>query len=142
MEIEALVLKLQPEDALATGAITCRKIPTLRHKSWDNPMERCLPVVHFFAKLADTCRSLRNCREVVNCSRQIVTEEPENYATGWKIVDGNVEEDFVGDDTKRVHYVMVILHVMLVLIVMVLLELCGCRILIRMIMVLLFPSLS
>ena len=99
MEIEALILELQPEDALATCTIARRKISTLRHEPGDNPMERCLPVVHFFTKFTDSRRPLRDRREVVNCPRQIIAKKPENNASDRLFVDGNVEKDFVGDDT-------------------------------------------
>ena len=39
-EIEVLVFKLHAVDRFATGAVSAGEISTLRHKAWNNPVER------------------------------------------------------------------------------------------------------
>lgn len=78
---ETLILELRAIDRLTTEAIAVRDVPSLRHKSWDNPVEDGVFEVEGFAHGTGSLLACAQGSEVLGRLGDLISEQLELYLT-------------------------------------------------------------
>ena len=97
VQVEVLVVKFVPVDALPTGAVPFGDVATLRHELRNDPVEWASKVVELLSMTTLTGTTVGKLHKVLDRFGDHVAKEAKSDSPSRLIIDFDIEVDLVGD---------------------------------------------